>query len=78
MMPGSRRAAARGVVTGLTARVTLPAVGGPTLYNAVVRACPEGAVCQGGRDPGWGQWSSEAGTGVTSFTVVPVEGEPDR
>jgi hypothetical protein len=72
--PGRRRSAARGVVDGLTARVTLAAGGRPTLYHVIVRACPQGLKCPGDRDHGWGQWSTDAGTGLTSFTVVPVEG----
>jgi hypothetical protein len=71
MQPGGLRPAARGVVSGLSAEISLPARGGATQYSAILRACPEGRVCRGGRDRGWGRWSTDAGTGATNFTVVP-------
>jgi len=74
--PGHRRPVARAVTTEPTARVTLSSRDGPTLYSAIVRACPEGATCRGGRDRGWGQWSTLAGTGATNFTVVPATDMP--
>jgi hypothetical protein len=30
----------------------------PTTYCAIVRACPQGAVCVAGSDAGWGSWSN--------------------
>jgi hypothetical protein len=78
--PGGRRPAARGVTDGLTVEIELAALNGPTSYSAIVRACPSGTSCRGGRDRGWGPWSTEAGTGAVNFAVVPSdlggEGEP--
>ena len=55
-------------------QVPLLALGNaPTMYSAIVRACPAGATCAFGSDAGWGPWSNVAGPGVTNFTVTPVE-----
>jgi hypothetical protein len=80
MEPGGRQPAARGVTNGLAVEIELVAGDEPISYSAIVRACPAGAACRGGRDRGWGPWSTEAGTGAINFTVVPLdhggEGEP--
>jgi hypothetical protein len=68
---GAPLASAQGVTQGLFTYVPLAASGGPTVYSAIVRACPAGATCAAGADAGWGPWSSAAGTGVVNFTVTP-------
>jgi hypothetical protein len=69
---GSSAGAAYGVTPGTFVQVPLGAVGGQaTVYNAIARACPSGATCVAGSDAGWGPWSNVAGTGVTTFTVLP-------
>ncbi len=68
---GAPQASARGVSAGLFVQVPLAAVHGqPTVYSAIVRACPAGQTCSAGSDAGWGPWSINAGTGVTNFTVT--------
>ncbi|MEO8601334.1 MAG: M12 family metallo-peptidase [bacterium] len=69
---GQPNAVGRGVTPGNFVQVPLQAVNGqPTLYSGVVRACPAGNTCVGGSDTGWGPWSSVAGSGTVSFTVMP-------
>ncbi len=69
-VPGAATASARGVTPGLFVQVPLTAPNGPTVYSAIVRACPAGATCVAGSDGGWGPWSI-SGPGVTNFTVTP-------
>ncbi len=76
MEPGGQTPAARGVTTALTAEVELPARGEETQYSFIARACPREAVCRGGRDRGWGLWTTELGTGAVNFTVVPTRDAP--
>jgi hypothetical protein len=69
---GQSAASSRGVSVGTFVLVPLTAIGGsPTNYSGVVRACPAGATCADGSDAGWGPWSTQAGPGVTNFTVTP-------
>jgi choice-of-anchor B domain-containing protein len=71
-VPGAPQGSARGVSPGLFVQVPLAALDGqPTLYSAIVRACPAGQTCTSSSDAGWGPWSATAGTGVTNFTVLP-------
>jgi hypothetical protein len=64
---GQPNATVRGVTTGLFVQVPLTV---PANYSAVVRACPAGATCSPDSNVGWGPWSSDAGPGVTNFTVI--------
>lgn len=69
---GESSATVRGVTPGLLVQVALSAIGGSTTrYSGIVRACPESMQCIAGSDLGWGEWSVNAGPGVTNFTVVP-------
>jgi hypothetical protein len=69
---GASVASGRGVTPGIFVQVPLAAVNGqPTVYNGIVRACPAGQTCAPGSDAGWGPWSSAAGSGGISFTIVP-------
>ncbi|MFN8642851.1 MAG: hypothetical protein U0802_14815 [Candidatus Binatia bacterium] len=53
--PGINFAPVRGVTPGLSVQVPLAALGGtPTLYSAIVRACPASANCVSGSDTNWG------------------------
>ncbi len=71
-IPGSPTPPTRGVTPGTLVQVPLLALGNaPTMYSAIVRACPAGATCASGSDAGWGPWSNVAGPGVTNFTVTP-------
>jgi hypothetical protein len=70
MEPGERRPTVRGVTTESSVQVELRVHGDSTHSSAIVRACPAGAACRGGRDRGWGPWSTEAGTGAVNFTVI--------
>lgn len=67
---GQPNATVRGVTTGLFVQVPLRA-GAPTVFSAIVRACPAGNSCAFDSDDGWGPWSVNAGPGVTNFTVTP-------
>ena len=76
-VPGAPQGSARGVSPGLFVQVPLAAINNqPTLYSAIVRACPAGQTCSAGSDAGWGPWSATAGTGVTNFTVDPPSVPP--
>ena len=69
---GANVASGRGVTPGIFVQVPLTAVNGqPTVYNGIVRACPAGQTCAPGSDAGWGPWSSAAGSGGITFTIVP-------
>ena len=69
---GEGVASGRGVTPGIFVQVPLTAVNGqPTIYSGIVRACPAGATCAPGSEAGWGPWSSAAGSGGISFTIVP-------
>ena len=71
-IPGSATPPTRGVTPGNLVQVPLIALNNaPTMYSAIVRACPAGATCAFGSDTGWGPWSNAAGPGVTNFTVTP-------
>jgi hypothetical protein len=69
---GAAAASGRGVTQGIFVQVPLAAVNGQaTVYSGIVRTCPAGQTCSGASDAGWGPWSSDAGSGVISFTVTP-------
>jgi hypothetical protein len=69
---GQGVASGRGVTPGIFVQVPLTAVNGQaTVYSGIVRACPAGQTCAGGSDAGWGPWSSAAGSGGVTFTIVP-------
>jgi hypothetical protein len=71
-IPGQAIANGRGVTQGIFVQVPLAAINGqPTVYNGIVRACPQGQTCVSGSEAGWGPWSSAAGSGVISFTITP-------
>jgi hypothetical protein len=69
---GQPAATARGVTTGLLVQVPLaPGGAAGTSYTAIARACPAGKTCRPDSDTDWGPWSSDAGPGGNTFTVVP-------
>ena len=69
---GQGLAIGHGVTPGIYVQVPLTAVNGqPTVYSGIARACAAGQTCVSGSEVGWGPWSSAAGTGGVSFTVMP-------
>jgi hypothetical protein len=68
---GQSAATATGVTTGLLVQVPLVSPFGATSFSAIARACPPGATCAQSSNAGWGPWSTDAGPGGNTFSVVP-------